>query len=212
MLSHKFALWMILIAGILACSGSSLFGQDFNSNFEDDFSDENGSWPNSGDEDGFTGYHRGGYRMLVTSDFKDVWVLPGANFTDVSIAVDTTKIGGDDDNDFGLICRAEDLNNFYAGVISSDGYYGIFRYSDGDGLELIDLEEMLPSETIIQGNATNLLRFDCIGATLSLYVNGTLLIQVEDSDLSSGDIGLLAGTYAIPGTDILFDNLYADSP
>lgn len=212
MISNKFTLWMILIAATLACSSSSLFGQGFESTYEDDFSDETSGWPDSADEDGFTGYHEGGYRILVTTNNNDVWVMPGVNFLDVSIEVDATKIGGDNDNDFGVICRAEDLDNFYAAVISSDGYYGIFRSSDRDGFELIDMEEMQSTEAIIQGNKTNRLRFDCIGNTLSLYVNGELVIQVEDSDLNSGSIGLLAGTYDIPGTDILFDDLRAESP
>jgi hypothetical protein len=212
MKSHKYIPWMVLFAATLACSSSSLFGQDSELLFEDDFSDEYSGWPNFVDEDGFTGYHKGGYRMLVTTENKDVWVVPGLNFSDVSIEVDATKIGGDDDNDFGVICRAEDLDNFYAAVISSDGYYRIFHISDRDGFELIDMEEWQPDDAIRQGNATNHLRFDCIGNTLSLYVNGELVARVEDSNLTSGDIGLLAGTYDILGTDILFDDLFVYSP
>jgi hypothetical protein len=205
-------LWMILFAATLACSSSSIFGSDSKLLFEDDFSDEYSGWPNSADEDGFTGYHRDSYRILVTAENKDVWVVPGVDFSDVSIEVDATKIGGADDNDFGVICRAEDLDNFYAAVVSSDGYYGIFQISGDDGFELIEMEELQQDEAIKQGNVTNHLRFDCIGDTLSLYVNGELVARVEDSDLSSGDIGLLAGTYDIPGTDILFDDLSVESP
>lgn len=202
----------MLIATTMACSVSSLFGLGFDSSFEDDFSDELGGWPNSGDQDGFTGYHNGTYRMLVSSKNKTVWVTPGANFADVSIQVDATKVGGADDNDFGLICRAQDLDNFYVALISSDGYYSFFYSSSGDGFEFIDMEDWQASEAIIQGNATNHLRLDCIGNTLSLYVNGELVAEVEDSNLTSGDIGLMASTYDIPGTDILFDDLSAESP
>ena len=34
---------------------------------------------------------------------------------------------GPDDNDFGIICRYIDDNQFYYAIISSDGYYGIVR-------------------------------------------------------------------------------------
>ena len=40
----------------------------------------------------------------------------------------------------------------------------------------------------------------------------SLLAQFTDNTFQSGDIGLLAGSYAVDGVDILFDNFYADVP
>ena len=34
-------------------------------------------------------------------------------------------------NSFGVICRYQDEENFYAGLITSDGYAGIFEVKEG---------------------------------------------------------------------------------
>jgi len=71
---------------------------------------------------------------------------------------------------------------------------------------------MPPSEIILKGDATNHLRADCIGSKLSLYVNGEFLAQSEDSEFTSGDVGVMAGTLESPGTDIRFDNFVVSKP
>ena len=68
------------------------------------------------------------------------------------------------------------------------------------------------SEAINQGNATNRLRADCIGQTLTLYVNDQQVFQTSDSQFSSGDVGLIAGTFDVAGTDIHFDNFVVRKP
>ncbi|MBW8010917.1 MAG: hypothetical protein FVQ83_06710 [Chloroflexi bacterium] len=180
--------------------------------FEDDFSNQNSGWPVTNDASGFNGYNQGNYRIFVTQPNLVLWATPGQNFTNVSIEVQTTKLGGDDDNQFGVICRHTDLNNLYAIMISSDGYYGFFKKINNSDLTLIGSEQMNISDAINQGDAANQLRVDCIGIDLALYVNDTLVDQVQDSDLTSGDIGLIAGTFDIPGTDIQFDNFVVTNP
>jgi hypothetical protein len=71
---------------------------------------------------------------------------------------------------------------------------------------------MPPSDAINQGAATNHIRADCVGSTLTLYANGTQIDQQTDTDFSTGDVGLLAGTYTQTGTDILFDNFVVMKP
>jgi hypothetical protein len=53
---------------------------------------------------------------------------------------------------------------------------------------------------------------DCIGDTLTLFVNDQQLAQVRDNEFPSGDVGLIAGTYDTPGTDIRFDNFVVYKP
>ena len=69
-----------------------------------------------------------------------------------------------------------------------------------------------PSEQINQGNATNAIRADCVGDNLTLYANGTILADVRDSRFTSGDVGLIAGTFDIPGAEILFDDFVVRQP
>ena len=62
------------------------------------------------------------------------------------------------------------------------------------------------------GSASNHIRADCVGDTLTLYVNGMQLAQVKDARFPAGDVGLIAGTYATPGTDIRFDDFIVYQP
>jgi hypothetical protein len=174
--------------------------------FQDDFSDQDSGWNTSSDELGSVEYEDGGFRFFVNEVQFDYWSVPDLNFSDVHIEVDGKKAGGPDDNDFGVICRYQDEKNFYAFLISSDGYYGISKMKEGEH-NVIGTDGMQYSDLILPGAATNRIGADCIGSRLVLYVNGEELLQIEDSEFTDGDIGLLAGTFDSPGVDIVFDNL-----
>lgn len=179
--------------------------------FQDDFSDPRSGWDRISDPNGITDYADGVYRIFVNTINTDIWSNPNLDFGDVRVEVDATKVGGSDNNDFGVICRYQDPENYYFFIVSSDGYYGIGRFFQGKQ-ELIGVDAMPPSEVIKKGNATNHLRADCIGSKLSLYVNNQFLTQVEDTAFTSGDVGLLAGSLDSPGVDIHFDNFKALKP
>jgi hypothetical protein len=105
------------------------------------------------------------------------------------------------------------VNNFYYFYISSDGYFGIGIDKAGTKTIISSSDGNLTSDSSInQGAATNQLRADCIGNTLSLYVNSTQVASVTDSSLTGGDVGLIAKTYTVAGTDILFDNFFVYKP
>lgn len=207
-----------LMLTTLACSLPGLNNQSSDGSelppdilFIDDFSDTASGWDRINEDEGVTDYVNGIYRILVNTDNTDVWANPGLNFTDTVIEVDVTKVGGPDDNDFGIICRYQDLSNFYFFIVSSDGFYGIAKVIDGVQ-ELIGLENMDYSDTINQGNSSNKLRADCNGKNLALFINGQKLLDVTDSQYSSGDVGLIAGTFDVPGTEIQFDNFIVRKP
>jgi len=71
---------------------------------------------------------------------------------------------------------------------------------------------MQPTDAIIQGYATNHLRADCIGSTLTLYVNDQMVAVATDSSLASGDVGLVGGTFDIPSSTFEFDNFVVYQP
>ena len=180
--------------------------------FQDDFSSPDSGWDRVQVKDGTTDYTGdGAYRILVNTPNSDIWANPGLNFTDVRIEVDATKVGGPDDNDFGVICRYQDVDNFYFFIISSDGYYAIGKVVQGEQA-LLSGDSMAPSDAILQGAATNHLRADCVGSQLAFFVNGAPLDQVQDATFSQGDVGLMAGTFDEAGTEILFDNFIVLQP
>lgn len=179
--------------------------------FFDDFSDTGSGWDREQYDGGSTDYLDGQYQILVTEPNSDYWANPGLDLADVRVETLATKAGGPDDNDFGLICRYQDVGNFYYFVISSDGYAGILKASDRDTTAL-GTGNLEPSDAILLGEATNLIAAECIGNSLRLFVNGQLVIQAEDSDFARGDVGLLAGTFDTPGADIRFDDFRVLEP
>jgi hypothetical protein len=180
--------------------------------FQDDFSNSSKHWTLGEDNIGVAEYKEKALRIYVNTDVAaKVSVLHLQPFTDSRMEVDAVKTAGPDDNDFGIVCRFVDENNFYFFEISSDGYYGIGKYKDNQ-LRLMSADQMQSSDTILQAAARNHIRADCVGATLSLYVNGKKLAQVNDTDFRSGSAGLIAGTFQTPGADILFDNFIIFQP
>jgi hypothetical protein len=208
---------LILIGLVLALSSLACFSVGTQSApsdvlFSDDFSTTDNKWDQATDETRTTDYYNNAYRITVNNTYSDAWANPGKeNFTDVHLEVDATKNGGPDDNDFGIICRYTDENQFYYGVVSSDGYYGIMKMT-ADGGKPIGQDTMLESDKITKGSGTNRIRFDCVGSTLTLYVNGNQLAQQTDSDYATGNVGLISGTFGTGGVDILFDNFYVYKP
>jgi tetratricopeptide (TPR) repeat protein len=184
--------------------------------FADDFSDPASGWYTNGDPASPGMYSDGGYRLIKQQPQGAVWALPGRIFTDVRIDVTATKMGGEDDNWFGVMCRVQgttQTGNFYVLMISSDGYFGIAKKT-GDLLELIGQDKMLLHPSINKGNASNKISAICSGNRLALYVNDEFVVETTDEDFSNGQVGLLAGTFEVSGTDILFDDfaVYAQAP
>lgn len=155
-------------------------------------------------------YDGGGYRILVNTLQANFWSTPHKDFTDARIEVEAGKLGGPDENRIGLICRS-DGKAYYFFIISSDGYYGMGIFKDGQA-SLLGQSEMQSSDKIIIGSAVNHLRADCNGDDLVFYVNGTKLAEVHDPTLQHGDVGLLAGSFNQPGVDIVFDNFIVIKP
>jgi hypothetical protein len=180
--------------------------------FSDDFSSTSGNWDKYTDENMTTNYSENAYRILVNAQNYDAWANPDdLKFTDVQVEVDALKNAGPDTNDYGIICRYTGLDSYYYGVIASDGYYGIYKKVAEGGKELGTGGEQY-TDKITPGAATNHIRFDCIGSTLSLYVNGNLIDQQTDNSYAEGNVGLIAGTYSQTGVDILFDNFIVYEP
>lgn len=208
----------VLVLAALACrqpgAGDSTDTPDVTPSpvlFQDNFSDASSGWNRVSQPDGETNYADGVYRILVNTPNTDIWTRPSLSFTDVRIEVDALKVGGDRDNRFGVICRVTGESSFYTFIISSDGYYGIGKIR-GDDYELIGTNALQPSEKIQQGSTLNHIRADCVGSMLTLYVNGEKIAEAQDEEFTAGDVGLIAGTYENPGTDIRFDNFTVMRP
>jgi len=203
---------LILFLASLACFGTGTKTPTSDVLFSDDFTDTSKKWDQVSETTRTTDYYNSAYRITINDTNSDTWANPGdESFTDTRIEVDATKNSGPDDNDFGVICRYTDVDKFYYGVISSDGYYAIMKMTSSGGAP-IGKDNMAESDQVTKGAATNHVRFDCVGSILSLYVNGTQVDQQTDTEYTAGNVGLVAGTFSEVGTDILFDNFFVYKP
>ncbi len=119
------AVLVVLALAALACSmgggGGASGGEntdpgtDSSVLLQDDFSDTGSGWDRSSEADALTDYEDGAYRIYISSESYSAWANPNqSSYTDVSITVDARKVGGPDDNEFGIVCRHADPNNYYA--------------------------------------------------------------------------------------------------
>lgn len=178
----------------------------------DNFSNPDSGWDVWNSDSAVISYDMDGLRFQIKEANYDYWSLPGQRFPDVTLGVDARSIDGPTDNDFGLLCRFQNEYNFYAFLISSDGYGGIVKVKDGLYQTLTSPDGLEYGLMIEQGQTLNQIRADCVGTRLILYVNQEKFLEVEDSDFTTGDVGLIAGSYSEPGVDILFDNFYVLKP
>lgn len=182
---------------------------------EDNFNDTACGWDEYDEEVATAGFATSEYFVQVHQANTSAIAVPGANFEHVSVQAQVRQLGGSSDNNYGLICRYQDMDHFYAFLISSDGYYAIVRVFGGESYKILsgDGIHLMPSDAILtQREAINEIRAVCAGDTLTLYVNGVQLASVMDTQLVSGDIGFIASTYEAAPIEVRFDNLLVLEP
>jgi len=189
---------------------SSQATQD-NQLFFDDFSETKNGWDRFSGEIGSTDYKNKTYQITVNEPNTDLFANPAKLYKDTIIEVTAARIGGPDNNSFGVICRFQDEKNFYAAQISSDGYAGIFRMKDGI-YKLLGQDAMIPVPAILGGSAVNTIHLECIGRSLALAVNGAPVDAREDKSFENGDVGLIAGSFEEAGVVIAFDDFMVSLP
>jgi hypothetical protein len=154
-------------------------------------------------------YDSGGYRILVRQADMNFWSTPAGNFGDVRVEADVTRLNGPDENRAGLMCRYQNGNHYFF-IVSNDGFYAIGKFTGGQAI-LIGQESMVQNG-IIETDGVNHLRADCIGDTLTFYVNFNQVASTLDADFATGGVGVLAGAFDEPGVDVLFQNFVVMQP
>ena len=204
-----------LIIFFISCTRIPLLSNILNSSsgdnsdeevLRDDFSDKKSGWENLQLDEGSAGYVGETYQIAINVPNTDIFMTYARTFVNSEIIVKAARIKGSENNNFGVICRFKDPENFYSGQISSDGYAGIFKVED-DEYRLLGHQTMVPVPAIIGGSGENKIQFECIEKTLSLSVNGVLADSQNDDTFKSGEIGLIAGTVDGNIGVFLFDDL-----
>ncbi|MBI3159678.1 MAG: serine/threonine protein kinase [Chloroflexi bacterium] len=179
--------------------------------FADDFSDPESGWDRTRDREGVTDYFEDGtYHISIIDPQYIWWANPSLDFENVVVEVDATLVGGSVDNGFGIICSYINEDNFFYGAVSSEGFYSFWQQAAGDWNTLGDGEQRSP---LIPTDGSSLrLRLECVGDTMTLYVNHVLIDSVSGAALTGGDVGLIAESYGNEPTEIEFDNFTVTAP
>jgi hypothetical protein len=206
---------VLLVAG-LACSLSGAGGgtgtpaPTENVLYQDDFSDTGSGWTRLADDAGLTDYESDAYRFRVDQPNKFLWEGAHQNFSvDVSVRVDATKTAGPEEGDIGVMCRYDaDGKNFYFFTFSPHGYAAIGLWQGSDYTVLTESD----NNSFGASDQVHTITADCVGSTLTLSVDGKQVHTTQDSTLTSGDAGLIVGTYDEAGVDVTFDNFKVTAP
>jgi len=178
----------------------------------DDFGKMANKWDIVESADGSAiGYYDGGLLFLVDSAFSEYISTPKGIFSNVRLETVAEKMSGAQDNYFGLVCRYQDADNYYAFLISSDGYYGIVKLLNGEYF-LLNADAMQYSEHIRQAEEPNHIRAGCIGQDLILYTNDQFLAAAQDDAFESGEVGLITGSSSQSRVVIWFDSFVVLKP
>lgn len=177
--------------------------------YQEQFESNTTGWARIANDSGIMDYDGGGYRILVRQPKLNIWSTSEKDFGDARVEVDVIKLNGPDENRMGLICRYQG-GDYYFFIISNDGYYVIGKFIGG--LTVLLGQSEMQASGAIQTGTMNHLRADCIGDKLTFYINFTEVASATDTDFPSGDVGVVAGAFAQPGVDVLFDNFVVIQP
>jgi len=194
--------WTILLSSLLLISACAPSAPQ---SFRETFDDAHNGWTLVQNNQAEIAIGGGQLRITVKQPDSLAWsVAAGKTFGDFTLDVDATPLAGPDDNDYGVIVRRVDDNNFYRFEISGDGYFNIQKRQKGKWQKLV--ADWTESSAIRKGAATNHLRVVCVGRTLTFSVNQVQVAQVSDDAFARGEVGVLAGTLTEPGVQVAFDN------
>ena len=209
-----FPILLMVVASLYACAGQPAAQDSKNVLFSDDFSQSSSGWTQLKNENGTIAYAKDYYYIFVNKPGTLLLATPGKSFQgDVSIEVDARKIGGSDDNYFGILCHYQNPDNYYLLMVTSDGYSGIAMHKDGQDTLISPGLKFLKMDGIKKGNANNHLRADCVGEALTLYGNGKQVSLAYNNLLTGGDAGLAVRSGRLEGgVDIRFNNFSVASP
>jgi hypothetical protein len=139
-----------------------------------------------------------------------------ADLAKLSLEADVAPIDIGDAASWGLACRRDrEVGRFYYAFVvdplDAEVSAGIIRQDQpGGAWAELGRAESLPQGVIIDSGTTNRLRFDCIGSSLTLYLDGQEVVRATDSTYASGSIALFVNPIPSDGEAsalVEFDNL-----
>lgn len=156
-------------------------------------------------------------------------------YSDFDLHTRAQALSGPLNNGYGVVFHHQNSRNFYAFLVSSDGYYAVMRVVHGDQFWL---SNWINTPLVNQGlGAENRLRVVARGDQFRFFVNeqplqvcipndptgestyvmdtcveGTMQDVLQSSALPNGQVGVIALTYGEPDVIASFDDVVIYSP
>lgn len=169
----------------------------------DDFEDPSVSFEEANTAEYISYFGEGLYVYEVYQPEYAVWNWYLDPFADVAVSADVIFLAGATDGEAALLCRMDELGQFYRFVISVDGFFVIQAY---DGVEFFDLMEWTYSDYVYNNAEAFRMTAVCNGNRLILGMNDQILGEVRDDVLIVGGTGIGAGAFTTGGVAVAFDN------
>jgi hypothetical protein len=179
--------------------------------FRDGFDYQNGNWTTYSKEDGSVFYKDGKLHIknYTASEYSSASHTQ-MQFSDFALEVEMELVSGSSANRQGVICRYSGEGDYYNLGISADGQYLIQKFVGGVATMLRAPKSSSHIRTGL--GVTNNVRVECIGNSLTLYVNGFSVAHVTDNTLVAGYVGFLANSSSGEYTEVAFDNVVIWTP
>lgn len=145
-----------------------------------------------------------GYRMRSANVLFALAPSP-ENIDDVSVSAGVTDAGNylDEYASWGIICRVDPStsNQYYFGILRDRRPFIAKQVHDRSTIL------KLGSSMDASDGPENRVRADCVGPTLTMYVDGRRILETEDGQLTSGAVGL-----RVESADVMFANFRVTQP
>ncbi|MDO9546503.1 MAG: hypothetical protein Q7J07_07110 [Pelolinea sp.] len=174
----------------------------------DDLTRDNGTFSEMGLSGAFSDFEEDGFHFSPVIPYGYYAAKSGLSLADVSVRafvnmefnpnVKATQYAG-------VVCRSS-LDGMYMAVLRADATYTIFRDTIQRPFALLAHDQI---EGIQEGRSDNAICLDCIGDTISLYINDIQVESFEDNryGIRFGRSGLFTKTGGAPYSDaIIFSN------
>jgi hypothetical protein len=153
---------------------------DTNAYFQDNFSSNTSGWANDSHcFYGSDGYHiRDGYVCFAPTD----------QLANVGASADMTQIAGETNWFYGVVVRLQNVKNFYAMYVDSNGEWKFAKVVNGQHTDLIPYVHTTAIHTGL--NVSNTITVRAVGSHFVFIINGVQVGQSDDSTLAKGLCGV----------------------